>query len=425
MANRTLQTSQETSHTPWSERFLARFRRVTSSGNFISEIDGLRFIAIGTVVLFHLVVNLSFKSPIHYAVPSSGNVLVSIARYGFHGVELFFIISGFILAYPFASYYLKGRKHVNLRQYFLRRLTRLEPPYFICMILYFLLRVYVRGEGGDGLFPHLAASLLYSHNLIFGGESLINNVAWSLEIEVQFYLLVPLLSRVFSINNTVLRRSLIVGGAFLVVLHQWFFIGPESWMYLTIIRFLQFFLIGFLLADIFLLDWKEQPTRHFGWDVVSLVGWPLLFVIWNHPELSHAILPVGQEPVLEAFLFPLISFFLYQAVFRGPMSNRIMTNVWITTIGGMCYTIYLFHNQLIGGIALVTGGIAATPSYTLNVLIQGVLVIPPMLVVCVVYFRLIERPCMRKDWPKRAVVAASGFFVRTSLKERAAQSNRS
>jgi peptidoglycan/LPS O-acetylase OafA/YrhL len=385
----------------WSTRFLSRFRRVTTSGAFISEIDGLRFIAIGTVILFHLVVNLSIKSPLQYAVPAEGNILVAIARHGFRGVELFFIISGFILAYPFASHYLKGAHPVKLKQYFMRRLTRLEPPYILCMLAFYLMRVWGRGEDPARLLPHLGASLIYSHNIIYGAESSINNVAWSLEIEVQFYMLVPILSRIFSIRSVLVRRSTIIALCTLFTVHAWLFIGPESVLYLSIVRFLQFFLLGFLLSDIFITGWKEAPTKQWPWDLVTLAGWPLLFVLWNFPEFSRQILPRGKEPFLGALLFPPMAFMMYQAVFRGPITNRIMTNPWITTIGGMCYTIYLFHNQLIGGLVLFTKSIAPFTSYTANIGIQAVLVLPPMLVACALYFVAIERPCMRKDWPKR------------------------
>jgi peptidoglycan/LPS O-acetylase OafA/YrhL len=387
--------------TSWSIRLLSRFRRVTTSGAFISEIDGLRFIAIGTVILFHLVVNLSIKSPLLYPVPLEGNLIVGIARYGFRGVELFFIISGFILAYPFASHYLKGAQPVRLKQYYMRRLTRLEPPYFLCMILFFLARVWLRGETVGQLLPHLGASLIYSHNLIFGGESTINNVAWSLEIEIQFYLLVPILSRLFAVQNTLLRRSIIIGICTISTVHAWLFIGPESILYLTIVRFVHFFLLGFLLSDIFIVGWQEAPKRNWQWDIVSLVGWPLLFIIWNHPELSRQLFPWGKEPAIGAILFPPMAFFMYQAVFRGPATNRIITNPWITTIGGMCYTVYLFHNQLIGVIVLLTRTIAPFTSYSLNISLQAILVIPPMLLACALYFVAIERPCMRKDWPRR------------------------
>jgi len=384
-----------------SGRLLTPFRRVTSSGSFISEIDGLRFIAIGTVMLFHLVVNLGFKSPAAYAVPSSGNLLVAVARHGFRGVELFFIISGFILAYPFASHRLLGKAPVNLGQYFLRRLTRLEPPYIVCMVFLFIVRVAGGSISAGQLLPHLGASLIYSHNLLFQSENPINNVAWSLEIEVQFYMLVPLLSRIFMLQSKLARRSIIVAAIGVSVLTEWLFIGPESWMYLTIIRFLHFFLIGFLLADLFLLDWHGRAPKSLRWDAVSLFGWPALFLLWNSPGLSEILLPHGHLPVLGAVLFPPLAFVLYQAVFRGVITNRIMTNPWITTIGGMCYTIYLFHNPLIGALASLTRGFIPTGIYTLNVIAQGCIILPVVLAACALYFVTIERPCMRRDWPRR------------------------
>jgi peptidoglycan/LPS O-acetylase OafA/YrhL len=390
----------ETGQKPVSP-FLRRFNRVTSSGKFISEIDGLRFIAIGTVVLFHLAINLSIRAPEAFALPQQGNWLAAVARHGFRGVELFFIISGFILAFPFAAHRLMGRPKVNMKQYFLRRVTRLEPPYMLCMILFFFSAVFLKHQSAQTLFPHLAASLAYLHNIAYGTENLINNVAWSLEIEIQFYLLVPLLSLIFVIRARGLRRMLIVGICLALVTAQWLFIGPESALYLTIARFLQFFLMGFLLADIYLMDWKEKPARRWSWDIVSLIGWPALFILWNSPELSAAVLPYGTSPVIPTFVFPFTALFLYCAVFRGRVTNRIMTNPWITTIGGMCYTIYLFHNQLIGAIIGLTKGIAPTGSYTANLILQGVMVFPLALAACAVYFVLIERPCMKKDWPKQ------------------------
>ena len=79
-----------------------------------------------------------------------------------------------------------------LKQYLLRRLTRLEPPYLICLLLFFALQVLVKGRSAHALAPHLAASLVYLHDLIYAAESPINNVAWSLEVEVQFYLIYAL-----------------------------------------------------------------------------------------------------------------------------------------------------------------------------------------------------------------------------------------
>ena len=88
-------------------------------------------------------------------------MLVRVARPGYHGVELFFIISGFILAMPFAAHHLKGQRPVALGPYYLRRLTRLEPPYMLCMALLFVALVAFRGRDAGQLAPHLGASLLY------------------------------------------------------------------------------------------------------------------------------------------------------------------------------------------------------------------------------------------------------------------------
>jgi peptidoglycan/LPS O-acetylase OafA/YrhL len=394
------------------ERILRRFSRVTTSGAFISEIDGLRFIAIGTVVLFHLMVGLLIKNPTAFT-PPAGTPLVGIARVGFHGVELFFIISGFILALPFASHHLMQRHAVRLGQYFLRRVTRLEPPYMLCMILMFVALVVVKHRSTTELFPHLAASLLYVHNIVFADESLINNVAWSLEIEIQFYILVPLLSWLFAIRKTGRRRGILIGMCLLSVVFGWLFIGPEGAMRLSILRFLHFFLIGFLLADLYLVDWNEQPKRHWRWDVVSAVGWPALFIVWNYAD-EWLKGPAGRTSLLTALFFPAIVLFLYVAVFRGPITNRVMTNPWLTSIGGMCYTIYLFHNPLIGTVLWLTHGIALSGSYTVDYLVQAALVIPPLLGASGVYFLLIEKPCMRKDWPKRLLERVRSFSRRSS-----------
>jgi peptidoglycan/LPS O-acetylase OafA/YrhL len=379
-------------------RFISRFQRVTSSGKFISEIDGLRFIAIGTVVLFHCAAGLAVKSPAVFTDPGGG-LIGGIARYGYHGVELFFIISGFILAYPFALHHLRGKEPVRLRQYFLRRLTRLEPPYVLCMLILFT-ELVVRGRDAAMLLPHLGASLVYMHNLVFGTESLINNVAWSLEIEIQFYILVPLLSSVFMIGSTGLRRLVIVAAGLPSLVLAGMLDPATSVLALTIARFLHFFLIGFLLADIFIVTWKEHPGKSYFWDIVSVLGWPLLFVVWNRSREFFPVLGNGRDTLLSVIFFPAAALLLYIAVFRGTITNRIITNRWITAIGGMCYTIYLFHNPVLGFALSTTMKFVPTTDYSINLLIQLLLVTPVLLTLTGIYFLAVEKPCMKKEWYK-------------------------
>ena len=98
------------------------------------------------------------------------------------GVELFFAISGFILGVPFASHYISNAPKVKLKQYFLRRLTRLEPPYFLSLLVWMAAQWVSARRPVSDMLPHFAAHMVYLHNFIYGAfAGPVNGVAWSLE----------------------------------------------------------------------------------------------------------------------------------------------------------------------------------------------------------------------------------------------------
>ena len=372
-------------------RQLSSLRRITSSGRFIPEIDGLRFIAIMSVVLYHVrgylletVDAQGLAADAKYSLPARA------LEHGHNGVQLFFVISGFILALPFASYWLRGTKPVILKAYFLRRLTRLEPPYVVSMLLFFGLLVgFVHQKSVVDLAPHLAASILYVHNLVYGEGSAINPVAWSLEVEIQFYILVPLLAKVFAIPDKAKRRAVILGVIMVALLVQ-AFIRPAAAprVSLSVLNYLQFFLFGFLLADIYLVDWQSAPEPSLRWDLVSLLGWPLLPVLWTFESVSR-------------WVFPIAIFALYCAAFRGRWSRKVFSVPLITTIGGMCYTLYLLHYQLISFVGRYSVRWPVSVHFELELLWQASLFGLVILSVSAGYYIIIERPCMRPDWPQR------------------------
>lgn len=91
-------------------------------------------------------------------------------------------------------------------------MTRLEPPYFISLFVCAAAQYVTAHRGFRDMWPHLLASFFYLHNLIFGAfAGAVNGVAWSLEVEIQSYFLVPLLALVFAIGDARLRRTVILG----------------------------------------------------------------------------------------------------------------------------------------------------------------------------------------------------------------------
>ena len=368
---------------------LSHLSRKTTSGRFIREIDGLRFISIAMVIMTHLRYFLDKESQAPYAGTLRTNWLAEAANRGYYGVELFFVISGFILALPFAVYHLKRSRPVSLKQYFLRRVTRLEPPYILVITLFFVLRVLISDEGGvTELLPHYFASLFYLHNLIYMRHSDILSVAWSLEIEVQFYLLAPILALLFSIPKRALRRGVIGGIAVLSILLQGFFIPRTSPLYLTLANYIQFFLMGFILADVYLVDWKEHPVFHWKWDFLPPVILSVILLGWiPRPYWSLA--------------FPFLILLFFYAAFRSVAVRSIIINPWITTIGGMCYTIYLIHAPLITYIGKGVRRIGFNGHFSIDFLILSLGAVPIVLALSFGFFALVERPCMEKDWPYR------------------------
>jgi peptidoglycan/LPS O-acetylase OafA/YrhL len=374
------------------ERLAGKLSRVTSTGELIPEVDGLRFIAISAVLFHHLLAMFlsgSGRSPevrtySGWFAAADQSWLVIPAYCGHFGVNLFFVISGFILALPFAKRAFNGKAAPDLKSYYLRRVTRIEPPYLLSLIVIFLIHWRQWGEG-PRVVPNLIASLFYSHGLVYGRESAINSVAWSLEIEIQFYLLTPLLVLMFRLRNVVARRSIIVA---LIVgfgaLSQWvIYPSGSARLPLTLLNFAHYFLTGFLLADLYLTGRLRGADKRLTWDLATMAGAAAIFA-----TLSR----FGQF----YFLLPLMVGLLYAGFFMGRLSNAFARARWITIIGGMCYTIYLYHILIISNLMTQTLPMASiTRQFDLDFALQCLMILPVVLAVCALLFLFAEKPFMR------------------------------
>lgn len=371
-----------------AQSILSHLTRRTTSGQFIPEIDGLRFASIALVVLFHLCGYTAVKATVGHFDGAADNFVALLGSTGHYGVQLFFVISGFVLALPFARYRLLDGPRPQLRAYYLRRLTRLEPPYIVAMVGIFVVASLFYGISARALAPHLAASLAYVHNLVYGTGSTVNVVAWSLEVEVQFYLLAPLLALVFLVPNVIARRSTLIAVISAIVLVQSIWSVGAGRLALSLPHYLQFFLLGFLIADVYLISWQAPSTRERLWDAVGAASWIAIVAVWMLVARPGA-------------LFLVLVLLIFCSTFRGRIVRAAFCNRWVATIGGMCYSIYLLHYPIISALGRRTSPIAVRQGFIAHLLVQMALMLPLVLVASTVFFVLVERPCMRKDWPQR------------------------
>lgn len=371
-------------------QLLTKLSRITSGRKIISEIDGLRFVAVLLVVLSHISIYLLQYSQGNSDAILTEPVAIEFERFG-AGISIFFVISGFILAVPFAEQYIFNQQPVNIKRYYLRRLTRLEPPYIIVLCALFVVTIFFfQTEFSDAL-QHFFASLFYVHNIIYDRRSTINPVAWTLEIEVQFYLLMPLLAKIFSLKNHTLRRVILIVAVF-----------ASSWLYghnqsifqqyhldISLFTYLHVFLTGILLADIYVVN-KEliKAGKNYFFDVFGMIA---LIAIIQYTDFRDLMIST----------IVLLSYFvLFVALFRGKILNRFFTATPVIIIGGMCYSIYLLHYAIIYLFMNYVTGRFITNDYHTDLLIQCIILLPIVLIISSIFFAFFERPFMNRDWPK-------------------------
>jgi peptidoglycan/LPS O-acetylase OafA/YrhL len=160
-------------------------------------IDGLRGMAVLLVVVCcHLIyVNPQASFPIRF--------LGAFLNSGSCGVPIFFCISGFVIALPFWKAKVNSSESCVPRGYAKRRFWKIYPP-LTCSILLFT-PVYFYLSGGDIGYVKTALGWLSGCSFIMPSDGRLNPVTWSLVVEVQFYLTIPvlfLLTRRFSCKMT-------------------------------------------------------------------------------------------------------------------------------------------------------------------------------------------------------------------------------
>lgn len=405
--------STQRSHWQAIADFPARFRRRMSGGAYRPEIDGLRFLAIAIVVVGHVAERAVRFFPAAREAARDNLVADLFQRAGL-GVFLFFTISGFIIATQARK---SGRSPLSgafLKSYYWRRMLRIEPPYILLLICTWL-ALTATGYAPEGanhfdaeprsLNLSLLGSMAYLHGLIWGAYPRLFPPGWSLEVEVQFYILAPLLFWLwFRLKGAALR--IFVAGATLTAaailsLEMGPKIGPV-FVDKSILRFFAFFWLGLLLADA--RPRLEAKASSLPRGVATAIGWGGLLgylAIPNAPD--DLMLGLATRAAVYATLIAM--FFAAWAPQSG--FSWFCTRPWISLIGGACYSIYLVHMQTTQIMSTIAAKLA--PSMPLAAIFPFMILEYAAIVAAgLVFYVLVERTFMLPDWHIMAARWARG-----------------
>ena len=147
------------------------------NNNRLYGLDTLRAIAIIIVLIYH-----------YKVVVSSENIFGFMSQLGWTGVDLFFVLSGYLIGNQVLSAIAKGQEF-SLRLFYIRRFLRTLPNYYFVLALYFIFPVALSGTATAPLWSFLT----FTQNLdMRAGETFTHS--WSLCIEEQFYLVFPVIA---------------------------------------------------------------------------------------------------------------------------------------------------------------------------------------------------------------------------------------
>jgi len=314
---------------------------------YLSSLDLLRGLAAVAVCYFHFTHgNPDFLS--------KTNILYQSGRYGFLGVDVFFVISGFVI--PYAMY--RGMyRFKNFGTFLLKRVIRIEPPFLISIILVIALNwlstlsPYYRGTGFTIDYTALALHLGYLN--AFFEYPWVNDVYWTLAIEFQYYIIIALIFPLLIHSKKYF--SFIALGLFGVM---GFFITGHNFIF----NYGLLFVVGILL---FQFQIGYLKNAEFG--ALLLIALLMIYVKFDNRYLMAALLPYF--------------FILYFNLTSGVSKF----------LGNISYSLYLVHIPIGGRIINICETLFQSEQ------IRSVFVFVALAVsifAAWIFFMLIEKPAM-------------------------------
>ena len=295
---------------------------------YIGEIDGLRAIAILFVIFFHL--NQDFYSN------------------GFLGVDIFFVISGFVITNSLHQDYKKNNK-INILNFYIRRIIRLYPALVFTVLLTCILYFFFGYLIQSNLLVKSSISAIFAFSNIFyiigGSDYFLQSVTnpllhtWSLSLEEQFYFIYPFILSIilfinFKYNNSYYYILLIILITFLLSLYIFLQANDNilSNFYFPLSRFWEL-ILGCLTYYIY--NNKNYLKNN---NFIFIISFLLILFLQYNTEI---IKNLRVEIIIYTFLTVLI------ILSGGSIQRLFLGNKIIIYIGKLSYSLYLVHLPII------------------------------------------------------------------------------
>ena len=310
-------------------------------------IDGLRAFAALSVVLCHTVGVSSLIST------TSGAYFSALRT----GVEVFFVISGFVLYRPFAKAHLLGQRGPSLGGYFRRRFLRIFPAYWLVLTVGFAVGViYLSGAASTASNYLLVQSYVRQPSFIVGlGPS------WTLVAEVTFYVFLPFyaaalwrLGRRHPLGIELVGCTVLIGVGIACIC--WYAYGSEPSFIQVLPANLAPFALGILLAVLKEMVPADSAVRRmcdsvFARPVVPWLAAALAFsaTVWaiHYPAvLGFAPPPAATQIGYFLLTYAMGLLIVLPAVFGNQSQGagrRVLRSRVVVLLGAMSYGIYLWH----------------------------------------------------------------------------------